>query len=411
MGDAGLNALVQQALLLSLAVMLLWALRPLLRRLGAGAVYAAWLLVPALLLTPALPRPAREPLRLVVQAAGGGDTPLAWPALPTSTTSHAKLWLALWLIGAALVVLVQARRQWRLARLGQQLPAGSSPALVGLLRPRIALPLDFETRFNAVERELVIAHEQVHRQRRDNLWNLLACAITALHWWNPLAWWAARRFQADQELACDAAVLASRPGAVADYTRALLAAHDLHSLGAPLASRWGSSHPLVERIAMLNRSHALPRHRAVALLLGMLGVASLAYAAQGEPQAAAAEATQQQKVDIRLNVASGDFKGSPRLITALGVRSRIEWGTKTNEVWRLDLTVTRLGDGQLQVVTQPSYAGKPLGRHTGVLASGESFEHRIGGTDGVPELQMTRVVTLLPADFKLPVRAASMPTR
>lgn len=152
MGDSGLNALVQQALLLSLAVTLLWGLRPLLKRLGAGAVYAAWLLVPALLLTPVLPRPTQEPLRLAMQAAGGGTTPVALPALPTPTTGHATLWLALWLVGAALVVLVQARRQWRLVRLGDRLPAGSSPALVGLLRPRIALPLDFETRFDAAQR-------------------------------------------------------------------------------------------------------------------------------------------------------------------------------------------------------------------------------------------------------------------
>ena len=283
MNERLLALLLQQALLLSVAVALMAALRPLLlKRLGAGSAYAAWLLVPALLLTPLLPRPAQEPLRVVLQATGNTQT-LAAPALPAPPPDHAAVWLGLWLGGAALVLLEQARRQWRLARLGERLPAGSSPALVGLLKPRVALPVDFDQRFSPAERELILAHEQVHRARLDNLWNLLACALTALHWWNPLAWWAARRMQADQELACDAAVLAARPGALADYTRALLAAHDLHHLGAPLASRWGSSHPLVERIAMLKNPKSLTRRSAAAVALAMAGAASLAYAAQTAP--------------------------------------------------------------------------------------------------------------------------------
>lgn len=410
MADAALNTLVQQALLLSLAIALLWALRPLLKRLGAGAVYAAWLLVPALLLTPALPRPAQEPLRLVMQAAGGGNAPVAMPALPTPTTGHAAPWLALWLVGVALVVVVQARRQWRLARLGERLPAGSSPALVGLLRPRIALPLDFKTRFNTVERELVIAHEQVHRQRLDNFWNLLACAITALHWWNPLAWWAARRMHADQELACDATVLASRPDARADYTRALLAAHDLRNLGAPLASRWGTTHPLVERIAMLSRPKPLTRRRAALLSIPLLCISGAAYALQsGAPNAQ--PGADARMVEIRLALSSGEFKASPWLITALGARSSLQMEIAPGNIWRLDFTVTQGADGKLQVLTQPRHAGKALDPHTELLASGEASERRVGGADGVPSLLMTRVVTLLPADFKLPIRAASTPAR
>ncbi|PTT89225.1 hypothetical protein DBR42_08280, partial [Pelomonas sp. HMWF004] len=252
MSERLLSVLLQQAALLSAGIILLATLRPLLlKRLGAGGVYTAWVLVPALLLTPLLPRPPQEPLRVVLQAVRNSEA-VAAPALPAPPPDQPVIWLALWLGGAALVAATAAWRQWRLARLGERLPAGSSPALVGLFKPRVALPVDFEQRFSPAERELILAHEQVHRDRLDNLWNLLACALTALHWWNPLAWLAARRLRADQELACDAAVLATRPDALADYTRALLSAHDLHHLGAPLASRWGTTHPLVERIAMLN---------------------------------------------------------------------------------------------------------------------------------------------------------------
>ncbi|KQW52067.1 hypothetical protein ASD88_05590 [Pelomonas sp. Root662] len=394
-----LTVLLQQSLLLCLGIALLRALRPLLKRLSAGATYAAWLLLPALLLTPALPRPQQEPLAVVLQAAAGGQAGLL-PALPAPLSSQAPLWLLLWLGGAVVVVAVQARRQRRLARFGDRLPAGTSPALVGLLRPRIALPADFESRFDVAERELVIAHEQVHRDRLDNLWNLLACAITALHWWNPLAWWAARRMQADQELACDAAVLATRPAATAIYTRALLAAHGLNSLGAPLASRWGTTHPLVERIEMLNHPRLLPRRRAAVLCAALLGIIGAAYAAQGsEPDAPVAASA--QKIEIQLQVSTGEFKASPRLITTLGARTSIQWGATPASSWRLDFTVTQDPDGQLQVVTEPRYGDKPLARHTGHVASGKSVAHRVGGND-VPTLQMTRVVKLLPADFKMP---------
>jgi beta-lactamase regulating signal transducer with metallopeptidase domain len=290
MSDAVLALLLRQSLLLCAAIVMLSALRPLLlKRLGAGATYAAWLFVPARLLTPALPRPAQEPLLVVLQATTGTARVAALPALPAPPRSQATAWLVLWLAGTAGAAALQTRRQWRLTGRGERLPAGSSPALVGLLRPRVALPVDFEQRFTPAERELILAHEQVHRDRLDNLWNLLACALTALHWWNPLAWWAQRRFRNDQEIACDAAVLAARPGMRATYTRALLAAHGLVAHDAPLASRWGPTHPLVERIAMLNRPPQLTRRRAGLMALLMAGMAGLGYAAQTAPTPGAAE--------------------------------------------------------------------------------------------------------------------------
>lgn len=313
MAEDPLNALLRQAALLSAGIVLLWALRPLLRRLGAGPIYAAWLLVPLMLLTPALPRPAQEPVRLALQAALGTAPAGAVAAAPAATPLQPLLWL--WLGGAALVLAVQAWRQWRLARLGAVLPAGSSPALVGLLRPRIALPADFQARFSPAERALILAHEQVHRERLDNLWNLVGAALAALHWWNPLAWWALRRMHADQELACDAAVLRQRPEARAAYTQALLAAHGLRAPAAPLASRWGSVHPIVERIAMLKSPRPSTRRKGAALAALLLGLAGGAYALQmapGEPPVV--DGILQLRYDLQLSV-DGQEVGRPRLIS------------------------------------------------------------------------------------------------
>jgi len=193
------DALPKQALLLSLAMAVLRLGRPLLRRQGAGRTHAAWWLAPMLMLTPALPHANVEPLRIALTAARGqGVSGLT--SLPQPPHASAAGWLALWLAGTVVVLAVQTRRQWRLARLGEHLPAGSSPALVGLLNARRALSADFEQRFTPDECALILAHEAGHRARLDKLWNLLAALAVALHWGNPLAWWAVRRLQADQRL-------------------------------------------------------------------------------------------------------------------------------------------------------------------------------------------------------------------
>ncbi|MGD3580303.1 M56 family metallopeptidase, partial [Xanthomonas citri pv. citri] len=50
---------------------------------------------------------------------------------------------------------------WRAFRLDQE------PVSVGLWRPRIVLPMDFDTRYSAAERTLILAHERLHLRRGD----------------------------------------------------------------------------------------------------------------------------------------------------------------------------------------------------------------------------------------------------
>ncbi len=87
-------------------------------------------------------------------------------------------------------------------------PRATGPLAFGVLHPHVALPLDFDTRFDADERAMAMAHERAHHQRGDLFANMIAMAIMALHWCNPIAWAAWRAYRADQELACDARVLA-----------------------------------------------------------------------------------------------------------------------------------------------------------------------------------------------------------
>jgi hypothetical protein len=268
----------------------------------------------------------------------------------------------------------------------------------------VALPVDFEQRFSPAERELILAHEQVHRDRLDNLWNLLACALTALHWCNPLAWWAARRLQADQELACDAAVLAARPDAVADYARALLAAHDLTAHGAPLASRWGTTHPLVERIAMLNRPLPLTRRRLAALGTALLLLAGLAYGMQiGTPESAARAPNIELEVELTLLPKDGSApsplgKGS-RLITEAGLPTAIsvvrDQGPEVH--WDIVFFPTLANDGQIRLVAM-FQDGKPLQRgqiDAVTLAQNTWSERRVPSASNGPDLLIRRKARVL----------------
>ncbi len=79
-----------------------------------------------------------------------------------------------------------------------------SPVLVGVIHPRIILPPGLGP--DSPEGKMVLAHENVHRQRLDNLWRVLAACIACIHWFNPLVWVMLKAFFTDMELSCDEAV-------------------------------------------------------------------------------------------------------------------------------------------------------------------------------------------------------------
>jgi len=271
-----LGLLLRQTLVLSLALPLLLLLRPWLRRWGgAGLAYAAWALLPLLMVAASVPGSA--PAQALAAAVWAAETgPAVMPRLGDLALPRVQnlavpgfvllLWAAGVLAGLWRLAVLHARcvRGLRPAANGSHLwaPAGSGPALVGWLRPQLVLPLDFQDRFTPQQQVLVRCHEAVHQQRGDNTWNLLATGLCLLHWFNPLAWWALRCMRADQELACDAAVMAHHPGRQADYGHALLQAQGAAlPAGLPWAS-WPSHHPLTERIAMpVHLSPRPPRQR------------------------------------------------------------------------------------------------------------------------------------------------------
>ena len=74
-----------------------------------------------------------------------------------------------------------------------------------------------------------------------------------MFWFNPLVHLAAARFRFDQELACDAAVIARHPDSRRRYGAAMLKTQRAE-FGLPMGCHWQSSHPLKERVAMLKQA-------------------------------------------------------------------------------------------------------------------------------------------------------------
>lgn len=94
-----------------------------------------------------------------------------------------------------------------------------SPAVYGIIKPRIILPISYQDK----DIELIILHEKMHIRRGDNLWRMLAFLIVAVHWFNPLCWVFLKLFLADLELSCDECVLVKLGGNRAkEYALSLL---------------------------------------------------------------------------------------------------------------------------------------------------------------------------------------------
>lgn len=101
--------------------------------------------------------------------------------------------------------------------------AVESPAVSGFFRPVLLLPVGFPNGFEDREARLILAHECCHLKRLDLPVNWLCCFLQAMHWSNPLLWFAFARMRVDREAACDARVLSVQNGDCrAAYGEALL---------------------------------------------------------------------------------------------------------------------------------------------------------------------------------------------
>jgi beta-lactamase regulating signal transducer with metallopeptidase domain len=242
--------LLKLNLALAVAVAAVMVLRLPARRLfGARVAYGLWIL-PALAML-AMLLPARVMIFRISAAATGAVESTATPltALADAPVDIRPYLAALWLLG---VVASLAWLVWNQVRFAQAAKAGKAgPAVVGVLRPRVVVPDDFEGRYTPREREVVLAHEHTHLKRRDPPVNALVALATCINWFNPAVHVMGRWLRIDQELACDAGVVAAYPKARRAYAEAMLKTQ-LAARPLPLGCYW-ATHPLAQRVKLLSR--------------------------------------------------------------------------------------------------------------------------------------------------------------
>ncbi len=188
----------------------------------------------------------------------------------------------------------------------------SSPAVTGMVRPLLLLPTEIQTDFTPAEVRLILLHELTHLRRHDLALNWLLCLMHALHWCNPVLWFAFARMRTDREAACDEQVLALTRGEErAGYGHVLLrlaAAPRPAGFALGLVGIFGPASALRERILGIARYRR--EHRAWRIL-GVALIAALAIA--GATRAQPADAASAKSADVRqILIASKFFELSDR---------------------------------------------------------------------------------------------------
>ena len=202
----------------------------------------------------------------------------------SSALTLRKVLLPVWWCGAAVTLLVfltanlcfaaRLRKSRRsLAVESASLPVyvareRAVPCLFGLFRPAVYVTPEAEEDGTLLRH--TVAHETTHFRQGDHVWALLRTVCLALHWWNPLVWWAAKLSRQDGELACDEATIrALGEGERAAYGRTLIRMACGRGASPLLTATTmdGGKTSLHERIVLLAKKPRTAALAAIALVL------------------------------------------------------------------------------------------------------------------------------------------------
>lgn len=355
-----IEALIASTLLM-IVVLLLRA--PVRRAFGPAVAYGLWLLPVARLLLPPVPGAGQltsfftplierltgthivagviDPQHLpddVVReavlrahfdsAAGFVDAAVVPPVAVEGGAPIVSLLLALWLIGAVGFVgwhLIRYRRFVREMLDGAEgtsfgpvkvieSDTATGPLAFGIWRKYVAFPRDFKDRYDADEQALALAHELTHHARGDLIANWAALVVLGLHWFNPIAWRAFRAFRADQEMACDARVLAGRAANVRHaYGRAIV--KSAHGGAVSAACHLHTINELKGRLRMLSKDQ-VSKARLASGAAAVAAVALLSLGVTASGTQAAERLRDQVKASTGVDLARFDAPPAPPLPVA-----------------------------------------------------------------------------------------------
>jgi len=98
----------------------------------------------------------------------------------------------------------------------------ASPAVFGVFRPVLLMPLENSRHLSREQLEHVLLHELAHIKRGDLKMHALFMLLQIVYWFNPLLWFVRRQLQYLRELCCDATVARILREKTSDYRRTIL---------------------------------------------------------------------------------------------------------------------------------------------------------------------------------------------
>ena len=143
-----------------------------------------------------------------------------------------------------------------------------TPCLFGLWKP--AIYVTYPVADDATLLRHTLEHEAIHYRHLDHIWAVLRCQCLALHWYNPLVWWAAFLSRQDGELACDEATIKRLgEGERVEYGRTLIGMTCRKKANVLVTATTMNSgkHSLKERILLIARKPKMAVYTMIAVVL------------------------------------------------------------------------------------------------------------------------------------------------
>ncbi|MBK8035650.1 MAG: M48 family metalloprotease [Verrucomicrobiaceae bacterium] len=270
------------------------------------------------------------------------DSPLAAEVLPSwalkavpapmaagASTSSWSLLAVLWGCGVSLGIMRLAWLYQRTRRLrAKSMPcrAGEewdiecrvvdglhAPAVTGLWRPVVLLPIGLDQRLSAAQMRWMIAHEVAHARSGDLVWELLSSLLRIVCFFNPAVWLAAAQAERLREVACDEAALSlakvSRQDSAEGFIRLIEWSRELPRLrlaGAGMSSAGREAGRRVRALVSMPGARLKPRWQWIlgaAAVLAVLPGYRLAHA-EDEPEAARIAALERRVRELETQLQS-----------------------------------------------------------------------------------------------------------
>lgn len=231
--------------------------------------------------------------------------------------SSQRVFLGIWVAGFAVMILrlimnVTALAGWcgrsrlleRVMSIEiRELRGIKGPVAAGVFRRVVFVPESWNS-WSQGNRRIALDHELAHHQRRDPLWRLFAEIACAVHWFNPLVWWMARRLVIQCEFACDARVLRNGVNP-ADYAALLCDLAEDHDPGG-CAMAMAARPTLEPRVRRLFESRKSNGTAGVTLWVAVAMACASLLASVGSRSAAGAPIAQEE---IRTRWSADPFPG------------------------------------------------------------------------------------------------------